>query len=241
MSLLHGQTLKLPLHFPDLQTSPLLQARPSSQLALLAVCAQPLSPTPKPGKQASSVHGLPSSHFCLAPGMQVPAAHKSPIVQEFPSLQLTSPGKAAATQQPIPSPPLLQTSLVQGFLSSHWPSLTQPHPGVPTQVPAIHTSPLVKVLPSSHVTLLGRKTQLPVLPSHLSSVHALLSAQRMDAPPTHLPPAHMSALVQALPSLHGLWLLLKLQPFLRSQPSSVHGLPSSHVGALPPLHLPWTH
>ena len=56
-------------------------------------------------------------------------------------------------------------------------------------------------------------------------------------PPTHVPPAHRSAVVQALLSLQTLVLLVKMQPLDVSQASSVHGLASLHVIVVP-THLP---
>jgi hypothetical protein len=71
----------------------------------------------------------------------------------------------------------------------------------------------------------------------LSSVQGLPSLQVGAAPPTHLPPAHLSDVVQALPSLQALVLLAKMQPFAVSHESSVQGLLSLQVIVVP-THLP---
>src|SRR6185369_16204305 len=48
-------------------------------------------------------------------------------------------------------------------------------------------------------------------------------------PPTQVPPAQVSAVVQALPSLHGALLSTKWQPLAGLQPSSVQPLLSSQT------------
>jgi hypothetical protein len=52
----------------------------------------------------------------------------------------------------------------------------------------------------------------PVAVLHESLVQTFPSSQLGGGPPTHDPPEHMSAVVQALPSLHGLELLSFVQP-----------------------------
>jgi len=72
---------------------------------------------------------------------------------------------------------------------------------VPPHVPPPHTSPVVHRLPSLHDAVLLEWTHpVPVL--HESFVHGLESSQFGAAPPTHAPPAHVSVVVQAFPSLH---------------------------------------
>ena len=73
---------------PDRQTpfehvSPVVQAFPSSQAAVLSVKTQPLTLS-----QMSDVQGLPSSHTSVpAPGWQLPLEQASFVVQGFPSSQ----------------------------------------------------------------------------------------------------------------------------------------------------------
>src|SRR5437773_2050807 len=69
----------------------------------------------------------------------------------------------------------------------------------------------------------------PAFGSHESSVHGFLSSQSGACPPTHSPLAHVSLVVQALPSSHGAWLSTCWHPACGSHESSVQGLPSSHV------------
>ena len=78
----------------------------------------------------------------------------------------------------------------------------------------------------------------PVAELQVSSVHTFPSSQLGDAPPTHLPPLHLSLVVQAFPSLHGAVLLLCTHPVVELQESSVHGLASSQPGAGPPVQVP---
>ena len=77
------QSTALPAwHLPAAQVSPLVQALPSSQPAVLALCRQPLA-----GSQLSSVQGLPSLQLCGLPPTQLPFAHMSATVHTLPSSQ----------------------------------------------------------------------------------------------------------------------------------------------------------
>ena len=69
-------------------------------------------------------------------------------------------------------------------------------------------------------------------------MQALPSSQLASAEATHLPPAQLSPMVQALPSLHGPVLPVLTQPLAASHASSVHGLPSLQFFAFPGEHLP---
>src|SRR5207244_2789955 len=86
--------------------------------------------------------------------------------------------------------------------------------GPPTQVPPAQVSAVVQALRSSHGRVLGVFAQ-PVAGSHVSVVHTLPSVQMGGGPPTQTPPAQVSAVVQALPSLQG----------------SVFGVPPTHAAA----------
>ena len=66
----------------------------------------------------------------------------------------------------------------------------------------------------------------------------LLSLQSRAGPPAHAPPLQVSAVVQALPSLHAAALLVWTQPVPRTQESSVQGLPSSQLNGDEPAHTP---
>src|SRR5436190_15801796 len=95
----------------------------------------------------------------------------------------------------------------------------------------------VQPLPSSQGSVVLLLTQ-PLAGSQLSAVHALPSSQLGPGPPAHDPPVHASPVVQALSSLHGLLLLLWVQPLLGSQPSVMQTLLLLQLGAGPPAQLP---
>src|SRR5438067_2470862 len=86
--------------------------------------------------------------------------------------------------------------------------------GPPTQVPPAQVSAVVQSSLSSHGGLFAVFMQ-PVAGSHESVVHTLPSTQLGGGPPTQTPPAQVSAVVQALPSLQG----------------SVFGVPPTHAAA----------
>ncbi len=173
----------------------------------------------------SVVQALPSSQLRVPVGLHRPAAQMSPVVHASPSLQVAV---LAVWVQPLLAS---QPSLVHGFLSS------QLGAAPPLQMPAAQMSPVVQALPSSQVMVTLLCTQ-PVTLSQLSAVQGLLSSQLTPLPATHAPPAQMSPLVQALPSLQVAVLLLWAQPSLASHESLVQGLLSSQLGAAPPLHTP---
>lgn len=94
--LLSLQLVALPaLQIPPLQASSLLQASPSVQVLALGKFVQPAAGL----AQASSVQGLPSSHF-IAPTIQVPDWHLSPLVHLLPASQAPPSALAAAMQAP---------------------------------------------------------------------------------------------------------------------------------------------
>src|SRR5437870_12321827 len=64
------------------------------------------------------------------------------------------------------------------------------------------------------------------------------SSQLGAGPPRHLPPLHLSLVVQAFPSLHGAVLFVWKQPVAGLQVSSVQTLPSSQLVAGPPTQPP---
>src|SRR5262249_59822656 len=91
----------------------------------------------------------------------------------------------------------LQLSSVQGLPSS------QLGGGPPAQLPALEVWLVVQALPSSHEEVLFECWH-PLAGSHESSVQPLLSSQSGAGPPTQMPSAHRSDVVQALPSLQPL-------------------------------------
>jgi hypothetical protein len=72
----------------------------------------------------------------------------------------------------------------------------------PTQPPARQVSVSVQAFPSSHGVVLLVYTQ-PVAGAQVSSVQTLPSLQIGAGPPTHVPAAHVSAVVQAFASSQG--------------------------------------
>jgi hypothetical protein len=72
-------------------------------------------------------------------------------------------------------------------------------------------------------------------------VHPLPSSHTGGGPPTQIPPEHVSLVVQALASLHGLELLVYTHPTAELHESSVQPFPSSQKGAAPPMHIPRVH
>src|SRR5437867_1879335 len=125
----------------------------------------------------------------------------------------------------------LQLSVVQTLWSS------QLGGGPPTHVPPLHVSLVVQALPSLHGAVLFVWTQ-PVAGSQLSVVHTFPSSQLGAGPPTHVPPLHVSFVVQALPSLHGAVLFVWTQPVAGLQESSVQGVGSREVEGGRPAHAP---
>jgi len=99
---------------------------------------------------------------------------------------------------------------------------------------------VVHALPSSQPAVLLALTQ-PVGGLQLSSVQGLLSLQSGAGPPTHVPPAHASDVVHALPSSQPAVLSALTQPVDGLHESSVHGLLSLQSGAGPPTQAPFAH
>jgi hypothetical protein len=106
-----------------------------------------------------------------------------------------------------------------------------------TQVPPLHTSPVVQALLSSQASELLMWTQ-PEPESQLSFVQILPSSQPGGGPPTQPPPLQVSAVVQASPSSHELLLFTCVHPLPGLQPSSVHTLLSLQLGGAPPTQVP---
>ena len=100
----------------------------------------------------------------------------------------------------------------------------------PAQFPAVHLSPVVQALPSSHMVLSGLFTfEQPVITSQLSVVQSLLSLQVTGVPGRHIPDWHESPWVQTLLSVHCVLFAIAscAHAPLWSQASEVQTLPSS--------------
>jgi hypothetical protein len=124
--------------------------------------------------------------------------------------------------QPAPG---LHESVVQGLLS------LQTCAG-PVHTPFWQVSLAVQALASLHGALLFVNTQ-PVWGLHESSVQILPSVQLITNPGLHEPAVQRSPWVHALPSVHVLTLLTKVQPAAALQMSVVQGLESLHDTGLP--------
>jgi hypothetical protein len=111
---------------------------------------------------------------------------------------------------------------------------------LPMHVPPLHVSVAVQVSPSSQLSVLFVVTQ-PSETLQVSSVHGLLSSQLGGGPPLHVPPLHVSFVVQALVSSHGSVLKALTHPVAALHESSVHGLLSLQFGADPGMHAPLEH
>ncbi len=172
-----------PTHALLAHASTVVHGLPSSQVSVVATYKQPL-------EQLSNVHGLLSLHGLLP--KQAPPLHASAVVQAMPSLQ-EDPSVRLACKQPLTAS---QVSNVQAFLSSQ---LSEPdvlHRPLPSQA-----SPVVQTLASVHVAATGMLVCLqPTTMSQKSVVHPLASSQLAAGPAAHLPVAHLSGVVQALPS-----------------------------------------
>jgi hypothetical protein len=82
----------------------------------------------------------------------------------------------------------------------------------------------------------GVETQ-PVAATQVSTVQGFRSSQLGPGPPAQLPPAHLSAVVQASLSSHASVLFACWQPSVTSQESSVQTLESLHE-MVEPTHVP---
>jgi hypothetical protein len=204
-----------PWHVPPLQASPVVQALPSSHAAELFVWAQPVA-----GLHESSVHGLLSLQLVAGPPWHVPPPQVSPVVHALPSshgavLFVATQPLAGSHESSVQGLPSSQTTAVPGWHD-----------------PPPQASPVVHALPSSHGLVLLVKTQ-PDAGLQVSVVQALLSLQTTGTPGRQAPPPQVSPVVQALPSLHGLVLLVKTQPVAGLQVSVVHALLSLQTVAAP--------
>ena len=187
----------------------MVHALPSSQAPAVDLCWHPAL-----ASQLSAVHGLLSSHVTLCPGAQPPPRQWSPVVHALPSLQVAL---LARCVQPMADK---HASSLHGLPSS------QPSAAPPTQPPSTHVSPMVHALPSLQGAAFAVYLQ-PRAASQLSIVQGLPSVQLRGLPPVHAVFQHVSLRVHALPSSHAPPCARCEHPVCASQPSAVHGLPSS--------------
>ena len=153
--------------------------------------------------------------------------HDVPFAPTGSFLQLPSTGSHESTVQPFPSSQSVSVEQQLGV-------------GVPLHWPLAHMSFAVQNCPSSQAVPNGA-----FCVSHFCSGSLQLPSRQLAfrleqslGLPEHFSFAHVSFMVQNKPSLHALVLAVYLQPFSGSHESSVHGLPSLQLTAVPPLHLP---
>src|SRR5439155_1664373 len=142
------------------------------------------------GLHESSVQTLLSLQFSGGPPRHAPPAHVSAVVHASPS----SHGEVLFVwTHPVAG---LHESSVQTLRSLQFGGAP------PRQVPPTHVSAVVHASPSSHGEVFFASPH-PVAGLHESSVQTLLSLQFGGRPPRQAPPAHVSAVVHALPSSPG--------------------------------------
>src|SRR5205814_1585205 len=112
--------------------------------------------------------------------------------------------------------------------------------GPPTHAPPWHASLVVQRLPSLHGFALLVNTH-PLAGLHESLVQPFPSLHTSGGPPTQEPPAHASFVVQALPSLHGVTLLVITHPVAGLHASSLRPFASLHASGGPPTQVPPGH
>src|SRR5207253_1670759 len=99
-------------------------------------------------------------------------------------------------------------------------------------VPPPQVSPVVQAFPSSQRAGFAVNRH-PVAGLHESSVQPLLSLQTTAEPAWHVPPPHVSPVVQAFPSSHGAVLWVNTHPVARLHASPVQPLLSLQTTAEP--------
>ena len=154
------------MHTPSEQTSPMLQASPSSQAPAAALCWQPAA-----AAQTSAVHGLLSLQLIPVPAVQTALKQLSPVVHGLPSSH--APESALCVQPDVARQP----SSVQGLPSS------QPRFGLAAQEPALQTSPVEHTFPSEQGAPSAPVLVQPLATSQESLVQTLPSSQSKPGPP----------------------------------------------------------
>jgi hypothetical protein len=165
-----------------LHTSPVVQASPSSQDAVFAMCMHP--PTLS---HVSSVQGFWSSQDSEAPGWHFPALHVSPDVHAFPSSH--GPSWFACAQPILGS----HVSSVHGLSSS------QVTDAPPVHTDDWHVSPIVQRSPSSQGSALQSSSRQSMRPSQSSS---FLSPQLVSLVPVGTHAGCPSDVTQPSSGLH---------------------------------------
>ena len=166
---------------------------------------------PVAGLQPSVVHTLPSLQTIAVPAVQTPAWQVSAPLHRLPSGHAVPFETTALLHTPA-----AQVSVVHGFES-------------------LQSALMLHELQDG----MGACWQ-PLTALHVSVVHALLSLQLSAVPAAHVPFWQLSAPLQTFASVHEVPFstAVAVQPKAGLQPSVVHTLPSSHVSAVPAVHVP---
>ena len=202
--------VSIPAHEPSAQLSPVVHALPSSQFAVLGEDTQPNAPS-----QASSVQRFPSSQSGAAP----PGA--TSIDAGIPCgtcVSIVTRGRIGSDGAPLVRVTAIGRTGV---------AIVAVGTAPPVHTPSVQISADVQAFPSLQ-GMGGRGVFMhPVSGSQLSAVQGLASSHTTDSPALHTPFLQASPVVHRSPSSQGASAYSKMQsPLLKSQYSSVQGLPS---------------
>jgi hypothetical protein len=197
----------------------------------------PAAQLPAPSHFSTPLHGLPSAHDVpaarFAPGTHTPAALHVPAPWQALPAEHATPGVTVYVMAPVAG---LQVPTVQmGPLLR----LT----GVPAQLPAVQTSPVVQGLPSLQALPFAAVgfEQVPVVGLHVPGAWHWSDAAHVTAVPAHEPLVQTSPVVHALPSLHAVAFAavgFEQVPVLGLHvPATWHWSDAAHATAVPP-HTP---
>ncbi len=187
---------------PPRQTSGLVQPFPSASQGVPSALLRSWQPVV--GEQTADVHGPLPSHTTGWPPPHLPS-WQVPVLATMQALPLSQGALDIALLRHLP---LLHTSSVHGFLSSHSALPVQAHWLMEMHWPLSHLS-TVQSTPSLQIAVASGLWLQPAAPVHASVVHGLASS--------HWP-------------LSPLWLQL---PVALSHLSMVHGTPSSQALGVP--------
>ena len=247
----HGNTLGAHRQPVLPSQASLVQTLPSSQLVLAPLEHLPTVQVDGPTHRSPGAHGLPSAKFVCKQPMLLSQVSAVQGVLSAQSIFAPATHFVSLHVENTHLSPVEQGARLPGYwqpLTGSQLSSVQTLPSVqtlaaPAHLPAAHKSLSVQALPSSQAATLLADAQ-PVLPSQVSSVQALPSLQSLAGPALHLPWLQPSPVVQTLPSSQGLPVADAKKPhnpLLGSQPSLVHGLPSSQSTLLAPAQMPAAH
>jgi hypothetical protein len=193
---------------------------------------------PVPGSHVALLwHASAPPHTVAVPAVQVPLWHVSGVHLLASRSQLVP----LVLLGGVPQVPVLGLQVALLWHASAPPQVIVTGPVTQTplwQVSAVHLLPFSQPDPSDFAGFV----HMPVAESHVPALWHWSLAVHVTGVPLHVPLWHTSPVVQLLPSLHVAALFVCMQPFARSQLSSVHGLLSLQEMALleqaPFMHVP---